>query len=97
MSKRGSSPLPMPSRTVKERTTKVKVAGNLNGLSAEATSRSSPVKTAVRKVQWQHDIGCALRPFGTANGSITEAQMLKNLSDSNSSRCWNNTVRSVPA
>jgi hypothetical protein len=29
MSNRGSSDLPMPSSTVKERTTKVKVAGNL--------------------------------------------------------------------
>jgi hypothetical protein len=29
MSKRGSRLLPMPSSTVKERTTKVKVAGNL--------------------------------------------------------------------
>lgn len=32
----------MPSSTVNERTTNVKVAGNLKGLSADATSRSSP-------------------------------------------------------
>lgn len=32
----------MPSSTVKDRTTKVKVAGNLKGLSADATSKSSP-------------------------------------------------------
>lgn len=36
----------MPSRTVKDRTTKVKVAGNLKGLSAEATNRSSPVQSS---------------------------------------------------
>lgn len=35
--------MPMPSRTVKERTTNVNVAGKRNGLSAEASSRSSPI------------------------------------------------------
>ena len=37
----------MPSSTVKERTTKVKVAGKRKGLSADACNRSSPADRTV--------------------------------------------------
>ena len=43
ISNRGERDLPMPSSTVKERTTNVNSAGKRNGLSADATSRSSPM------------------------------------------------------
>mmetsp|Transcript_29729 Transcript_29729/g.65784 ORF Transcript_29729/g.65784 Transcript_29729/m.65784 type:complete len:467 (+) Transcript_29729:586-1986(+) len=79
MSKRGSRLLPMPSSTVKERTTKVKVAGNLNGWSFAASSRSSPM---VLRICLRRSLPSSLLRWGLKDWLYSAPRCAR------SARCW---------